>query len=352
MKAILKGGKILNRGFKGVIINMYNDNPDDNHTLYKELLMNSGNKEISLITVDGSITLEDKDFDLILKLIKKRDKKVLVKKFVTSSFMFDSNAKNFNSEIEGYRQLIQIFKDNVTKYTTIKKGFSYKHKDIYGITFNNNYYVFLEKCFNTLDNIKFTEKTLAKCVKEIIEILDILNANNYIHNDIKPDNIILCRKRFKLIDWETSNYIKDQSSSFTNSKNGNLVFNHPIKFYRISVPYLFYRHIYDIEIMTYQILNKLQKPKEITALVESSYNQVVDKYSQLSRIPIIESKGSRRKIKKSLDISEIKENKDYYLKLADYFSFALCIIYLAERNKIDYPKKIIDNILSYYFIHL
>jgi len=327
MKAILKGGKILNRGFKGVIINMYNDNPDDNHTLYKELLMNSGNKEISLITVDGSITLEDKDFDLILKLIKKRDKKVLVKKFVTSSFMFDSNAKNFNSEIEGYRQLIQIFKDNVTKYTTIKKGFSYKHKDIYGITFNNNYYVFLEKCFNTLDNIKFTEKTLAKCVKEIIEILDILNANNYIHNDIKPDNIIYCdkSKRFKLIDWELSSKLPTKPPPFY--KGGTSLYNHPLKFYLGGLPGIIAKNL-----MMYSV-NVLGKHKWVGKLKAYEHLQ---KLSKLSLEWILHKENGN---------SSLQIHKKYY-PFYDNYAFAVTIIFLAERNRMKVPDDLIKKLME------
>jgi len=354
MKVILKGGKVLNRGFKGMVMDMYSHNPEDKQTLYNELLANVQNpNEISLITADGSINLDADKYESILKSIKKKSKSVLVKKFAVSSFMFGSNAKNFNNEMEGYRQLIEIFKKDVSKYTTIKKGFTYKHKDIYGITFHNNYYVFLEKCFKTLDNIQFTEKTLSKCVKEIMECLNILNAHHYIHNDIKPDNIILCRKRFKIIDWESSNYIKDQASTFINSKNGNLVFNHPIKFYRIGVPYTFYRYIYDTEIMTYQLLYKLKKPKEMVNLVETTYNKVVAKYSELSKIPAVKENSEviKRKVKPET-IDQIKQNKDYFLKLADYYSFALTIIYLAERNDVDYPKKTIDNIFTHYFINL
>lgn len=44
--------------------------------------------------------------------------------------------------------------------------------------------------------------------------------------------------------------------------------------------------------------------------------------------------------------------KDYYLKLADYYSFAISIIYMAEKNNIDYPKKFVNDILANYFIKM
>ncbi len=346
----MKGGKVLNRGFKGIVMELYNKNSDDKKTLYHDILLKVKNpNEITLITINEELKIDNSDYDIILKHLKEKSKKVLVKKFDSSSFMFGSNSKNFNNELQGYRELMEIFKNDVSKYTTIKKGFTYKNKDIYGISFHNNYYIFLEKCYKTLDNIDFTEKSLKKCVKDIIEILDIMNGNNYIHNDIKPDNIILCKKRFKIIDWESSNYIKDQTSTFINSKNGNLVYNHPVKFYRIGVPYTFYKYIYDAELMTYSMLNNLQKPKEIAKLVASSYNEVVSKYSKLSKIPSLLENKKKRKIQSS-KFTEIKENKDFYLKLSDYYAFAIMVIYLAEKNNIDYPHKIIDKILEYYFI--
>jgi len=344
MKTITIGGKILNRGYKGIVMDSFNTDTNDNNTLYNEL-KTSNPKHITLMGINENIKIDNKDIEEILKLIKSNYKKVLVKKFVYVSFFFGSSDKNFKNEIDGYKKLMSIFKDNISKYTTVKKGFTYNKIDIYGIIFNNNYYVFLEKCFKTLENIQFTNKTLNKCLKDIMETLDILNANDYIHNDIKPDNIILCKNRFKLIDWESSNYIKDQANTFINTRNGNLTFNHPIKFYRIGLFYHFYKYIYDLEIETYHYLKDLKNPKIITDAVNQSFNQVINKQKELAKI---KDKSSKSK-KQSLSFNEIKENKDFYLKLSDYFSFALILIYMAEKNKIDIPK-ITHSILSHYFI--
>ncbi len=319
MKLLIKGGKVLNRGFIGIVMELFNDDNEDKKTLYQELLL-SNPENIKLISIDEEI--EIKDNKKILKLIKKNSKDTLVKKFSTNNSMFfGSNKKNFFKEFSGYKNLIEIFKKDISKYTTVKKGFSYKNKHIYGISFNNNYYIFLEKCFKTLENIQFTPKLLNKCIKDIFKILQILNKKGYIHNDIKPDNIILCKKRFKLIDWENSNYIKDQSNILT--KNGNLVFNHPIKFYRINIPYFGYKFIYDHEILTYSYLFNKKMPIVIAEQVEKSFNNVVEVYNK---------------------------NKDYYLKLIDLYSFAITIIYIAEINGItNYDKSFINKILEFYF---
>lgn len=359
IKVFLHGGRFLNRGLTGAVMELYNKNSEDKNTLYKDIeLAELNNIEIKLVTInektlkDETIELDKKDFKFIKTFIKRKTKKTIVKKYLISNSLFSSNEKNFNDELQGYKNLIQIFKGNVSKYTTIKNGFIYKRKKIYGIIIGKTYYVFMEKCFKTIEKIDFTEKTLKKCTNQIIEILNILNANDYIHNDIKADNIILCRKRFKLIDWETSNFIKDfemkdKQAKLINSKNGNLTFNHPVKFYRINYPYYFYRYIYDIEIMSYSYLNNLESPRLLTSLVEKSYNKVIAKYSELSKI-----KHKINNKTKSLSIDKISEDEYYYFKLADYYSFALTIIYIAEKCKIKYPSKIINKILSYYFINL
>lgn len=324
MKLLIKGGKIINKGYKGTVIELYN-NFDDDKTLYQELL-NDKNHDIRLVSINKEFKIQNKNKDFILELIKNNEKRTLAKKFVFKSIFFGSNKHNFNNELDGYKKLIKIFNKDISKYTTIKKGFSYNNHNIYGLIFNNNYYIFLEKCFKTLDNIEFTENLLNKCIKDIIETLEILYKNNYIHNDIKPDNIILCKNRFKLIDWESSNYIKEQANTFINTKNGNLVFNHPIKFYRIGIPYVMYKYIYDIELISYKYLYHLKTPHYISSEIEKNFNDVIKTH---------------------------KKNKSYYLKLADYFSFATTIIYMAEKNKIiNYYKKPIETILSKYFIKM
>lgn len=321
MKLITKGGKIINRGYTGIVMELYNN--DDDNTIYYDLKKTKP-KDLTLITMDEKIKIPVKELDSILKLIRVNSKTTLAKKFSYIIPLFNTNEKRFNNELDGYKQLMSIFGKDISKYTTVKKAFTYNKKDVYGLLFNNNYYIFIEKCYKTIDNIKFTQKSLNKCVSDIMEILDILKRNHYVHNDIKPDNIILCNKRFKLIDWESSNLIKNQTSTFINSKNGNFVFNHPIKFYKIGLPYFFYRYIYDAEIQTYPYIANLKSPVIITDLVYNSFNDVLNKYKN--------------------------SPKDYYLKISDYYSFALSIIYIAEKNNLDYPKKLIDDILANYFI--
>ena len=149
------------------------------------------------------------------------DKSLLVKKFINSNIIIGETKDNFNNELNGYKKMIKIFGDKVYKYTTIREGFIYKGRKIYGINFQNNYYIFLEKCNKTIDEIKFTQKSFDKFSKMIMKTLKIMEKNNYLHNDIKPSNIICCNGNFKLIDWELSFSLSKQVNGFYINKNGN-----------------------------------------------------------------------------------------------------------------------------------
>jgi len=349
---------IINQGYKGQVMDVYNiNNSKDKKTLYNELIL-ANPEEITLISIENIIKYikikrsDENNYNKILDSLIKT-KNTLAKKFIYINYMFGTKKENFNNELNGYKTLIKIFKNKIEEHTTIKEGFKYNKKKIYGIIFNDDYYIFLEKCYKNLEEIKFTTSTLNKCAREIIETLDILNGNNYIHNDLKPNNIILCKNRFKIIDWENSNEIKNQSNSFT--RNGNIVFNHPLKFYKIGIPYFIYDYIYDIDFINYKYLNNKNKPEEIKNKLDETINNVIEKYENLKNKRVINNKNNENSENKKNKIktrsyNEIDENRYYFLKLYDYYSFALTIIYLAELNKIKYNKSLINPILKKFFI--
>jgi len=179
--------------------------------------------------------------------------------------------------------------------------------------------------------------------------LDILNANNYIHNDLKPNNIIYCRNRFKIIDWEGSTVIDKSGKALSDGNNGNLVHNHPLKYYNLGILLMIYNYIYEYELFVYEYLRGLKRHKEIHKKVNESFGKVLEKYKSLMTIePLKESKKSKKKLR----YDEIREDKLYYKKLYDYYSYALTMIYLAEKNNLNYNKKLIDPILEKFFVKL
>lgn len=305
--------KYYYKGFKGFIY--------DSKILIKEL------KEIDyvvLLSIDNKGILKN-NIVKVSYIIDIIDKSLLVKKFINSNIIIGETKDNFNNELNGYKKMIKIFGDKVYKYTTIKEGFIYKKRKIYGINFQNNYYIFLEKCNKTIDQIKFTQKSFDNFSKMIMNTLNILEKNNYLHNDIKPSNIICCnyngKNNFKLIDWELSFSLSKQVNGFYINKNGNYLYNHPIKFYYTGIPFIINKLIFSIKLLFDKDLIKLKTPLKIRALIEESFDY-------------------------------LNKNKNFYFKYSDYFAFILVYIYIAEKNNLKISLKLINPILLLFNIKL
>jgi len=329
-----KGGKILNHGYKGIVMNVYNESKRDKNTLYMEIL-NSDVEKIELIGIDmKKMEIYRDKKDELLMILRKIGEigDILVKKFVYGSII-DTNESNFKNEMRGYMRLFKIFGRNIEKYTTIKAGFEYNRMKIYGIICKDAYYVFLERCNKTLEEIRFDKKTYDKMEREIREVLDILDDNNYIHNDIKPDNIIYCKKvnRFKLVDWDLSyDYgSKKALKDISMFKNGSFIYNHPIKFENSGLNDVVYEIGYRLETM-----------------LSDRY-----KYMRKLKSPILLKKKVRDNMIFVRDVNK-KHGIRYYMKYYDKYSFVLCLIYLGELNNIKMNDKWINHILSKFNIIL
>ena len=298
-----------NSGFKGVIY--------DSKILIKEL------KDIDyvvLLSIDNKGILKN-NIVKVSHIIDMIDKSLLVKKFINSNIIIGETKDNFNNELNGYKKMIKIFGDKVYKYTTIREGFIYKGRKIYGINFQNNYYIFLEKCNKTIDEIKFTQKSFDKFSKMIMKTLKIMEKNNYLHNDIKPSNIISCNGNFKLIDWELSFSLSKQVNGFYINKNGNFLYNHPIKFYYTGIPLIINKLIFAIKLLFDKDIRKLKTPIKIREIIEDSFDY-------------------------------LNKNKLFYFKYSDYFAFILVHIYIAEKNNLKISLNLIKPILKLFNIKL
>ena len=298
-----------NSGFKGVIY--------DSKILIKEL------KDIDyvvLLSIDNKGRLKN-NIVKVSHIIDMIDNSLLVKKFINSNIIIGETKDNFNNELNGYKKMIKIFGDKVYKYTTIREGFIYKGRKIYGINFQNNYYIFLEKCNKTIDEIKFTQKSFDKFSKMIMKTLKIMEKNNYLHNDIKPSNIISCNGNFKLIDWELSFSLSKQVNGFYINKNGNFLYNHPIKFYYTGIPLIINKLIFAIKLLFDKDIRKLKTPIKIREIIEDSFDY-------------------------------LNKNKLFYFKYSDYFAFILVHIYIAEKNNLKISLNLIKPILKLFNIKL
>jgi len=156
-------------------------------------------------------------------------------------------------------------------------------------------------------------------INDIYESLLILQKNNFMHNDIKADNIIYCDNKYKLIDWELAYSIKTRYKSFFKGSGGNFLFNHPYKFYNLGIPLFIYNF----------------------------FNYIFKKIDYKSNCWIYKLKSYKKlnkKIKDSVDylINNKKNLNNYY----DMYSFSLLIIFLAEKNNCQYPTSLINELFE------
>ena len=313
-----EGGKIYGEGYKGLVEDVRCIKGDIN-TLCNDI---KKYKIIEIYSINKSFKINTSE---ILDLIKDNTS-IIVKKF---KYIY-INKNFFNNELEGFKQLIKIYGEkNINKYTAIKPLFNYKGYNIYGLSSGYNYYTFNELCNKTIDKIKMDQNLFNKFIKDILKSIKILKKNKYIHYDIKPDNIMYCNNRFKLIDWELSKKNKYNNISLFNS--GTPIFNHPILFYICGLPYFLCMKYINLR-------KKLSNDKSLNWINRLKNYKKYNKQTNENFKKIINLNLSRKQLFKK------------YSKYFDSYAIALTIIYIAEKNNLTFPKKIINNLMKKFYI--
>ena len=324
----MKGGKEISEGYKGITYDVYNRN--DNIDFYT-ILKTAKPERLVLYGLDEKIRLVNQ-YENVLKHLENKNN-FIVKKFKRGNIITGNAKNNFRNELKSIKKLSIIYKNKFSYYTSLKPIFTYhfndinhKKMDIYAISYGYYYFIFQEKCHKTVDNIDFTQEEFNKFINDIYESLLILQQNNFLHNDIKADNIIYCNNKYKLIDWDIS-YIKYAPfKSFIKGSGGNFIFNHPIKFYNLGLTLFIFKFFFiffkNLNYKSNKWLYELESFKIIT--------------------------------EKSIESAEylIKKNKKNTLtKYYDMYSFACVIICLAEKNNLEYPKEFVNKLLEPFNIY-
>jgi len=319
---MLKGGKKIGEGIKGYVNDVAYIKGDHN-TLYYDL-NNNKYKYLKLYGINkGKHIIKEYEINKIINIIKDRND-LIVKKFTNNLWFIGNTSKfNFKNELAGYLEIIKIFGNNIKKYTAIKPLGLYKRVNIYGLSTKRHYYTFAEKCNNTLDNIKLDQKLFNQFIEDILNVLKLLKKNHYLHNDLKPDNMMYCNNTFKLIDWELSRMIKNKPDSII--YGGTAVFNHPIKYYLKGMPAFICKNLMDIEIYVYnkhKWIGKLKCFNEYKKRTLDSFDRIL-----------------------KLNLSSEKMHK-LFTKYFDNYAFALNIAFLAEKNKLKPPQELINKLMK------
>jgi predicted RNA-binding protein associated with RNAse of E/G family len=309
------GGKNISEGYVGITMDVYNkyDNID-----FYNIIKKDNPKTVYLYGMNKTIKINNIN---LLNYIENKEN-YIAKKIKRGNFFIVSSRINFRNELNSIKKIFKFMKNKLQEYTTIKPLFTYNNIDIYALSYKKNYFIFQEKCFNTLDKIKFTQKEFDKMIKDIHSSLELLQTNNFLHNDLKADNIIYCNNKYKIIDWDKSYHTKFSFKSLF--IRGNFLFNHPYKFYNKGIP-----------LFLYNFLNFIFKKID---------------YKTIKWVLILKSfKIMEEKIAESIDYlihNPPKNINKYY----DNFSFALLIIFLAEKNNIKYSKEFVNNLLKPFHI--
>lgn len=231
-----RGGKRIGEGRHGIVYNLCSDT---DHDSFCDELATFDIHSITLSTLRGTnhITDVEKIRSFVRTIRKERGKIV---KILKSSFFDNSIEMKYNEEIEMNRSILSIYKDHSAKYLTIEPV----HGAIGGMIVAEGhppfYIVFGTKCANHY------ALSLPSFLTHLLESIVVLNNHDMIHNDIKPDNVVKCGSRYKLIDWGGSR------RAVIKNRPMNIVTTNPLAWYcygynsslcSTGIPYLFKRDV-------------------------------------------------------------------------------------------------------------
>ncbi len=143
--------------------------------------------------------------------------------------------KGFNDELAGMKTIYDIFGKDTTEQTTLTSlklfNFNFVAAKVIFSDDTSIFATFSKKCTSNLTHTKV--KSIDHILKHLIHTLVIMQKHDFIHCDIKPDNIIYCKSsnKFKLIDWGLANKL-----SQTTKYSGTVLFSSPMAHYLSGVP--------------------------------------------------------------------------------------------------------------------
>ena len=304
------GGRKYGEGVYGTTYDFACKN-DDNLT-FCNMLKKKIITSIELHSFDKSITLEKKnEIIYFIKYIHNLDCCV-AKVFKSYHIGFDK--KGFNEEIKGMKTIYDIFGKETEKETTLTSLKLYNFNFIAAyINFDDDssiYSTFTSKCDSDLFHTELDDLKYKKFTKEILHTLHIIQTKDFAHCDIKPDNIIYCKKidRFKMIDWGLSGFLKP------GIKMGATMFSSPLVKYLGGFPAFI-----AVRLMYYSVWKAKGKWFN-SSIFKEIYKIVYDEFYE-----VIKNKSDE----------ELYEKYKYKF---DLFNFGMCLAYLVFVNGLSWPK--------------
>ena len=195
----------------------------------------------------------------------------LIAKVFKSVFLVTGLTKqqDLEDELDINRRIIKYYGASATKFLTVAPVKGFKHHKVVGcyIEFlkGDTLYVALG---SACDN-KFS-MNIHSLAKDILESLVILQEAGYQHNDIKLDNIVRCKGRYKLIDW-------GQASSIEEFKFGDMICTNPLKWHIKGFPSYISKYLMDYR------TSMVNSPYEKSDIFQQKNKQIIEEFNEIIR---------------------------------------------------------------------
>lgn len=190
-------------GFKGATYDFACERGDAD-TLC-EMLKRKKTSLIELISFDKTLSIEKRTEVLAFAKNVRGAKSCIAKIFKGYGIGLDRSA--FFEELDAMKRVHSIFGRDTERETTLTSlklfGFNFVAARIAFEDESEVYVTFSHKCDSTLASTRMTRSRVDALISDACKTLVVMQRNDFAHCDLKPDNIIFCRKtkRFKIIDW-------------------------------------------------------------------------------------------------------------------------------------------------------
>ena len=276
-----QGGKKIGQGSHGTAYDVNCDTTNESLCYFIDTF------KVKKITIFDSSTISydipKETFDEFIGMLKGTTSKIA--KIFT-------HKEDFLYELDENIKINTIYGDKKHDYLTLDPIFKFKDREIYSsmIEYENDkiaYVLYSTKC---IANIANTHIYLQKLIIDILESIVILQEHNYMHNDIKLDNIVYCDGKYKLIDWGASNELSVH-------KRGSLLGTNPIKLYILD-----YCKLCNIkDIIYYRSLMKIGSDY-VNSILFATINKKINKEIDIVLSENKDKEFLNEKYKKSYDV--------------------------------------------------